>query len=86
MHCKDDPIYIFLEVKLRGLVPNSHVHVSVGDLLGTMQRSFISGNIGIEYLVQCLSVESGEQYALSSLLKLFQIMQRRQCIVLQAPP
>jgi hypothetical protein len=29
---KEDPIYVFLEMKLRGLVPNFHIHVSVGDL------------------------------------------------------
>ncbi len=43
-------------MKLRGLVPNFYIHVSVSDLyipnirplmqkLGTMPRSFISGNI-----------------------------------------
>jgi hypothetical protein len=28
-HCKQDPIYVFLEMKLRGLVPYIHIHVSV---------------------------------------------------------
>jgi hypothetical protein len=32
MHCKEDPIYVFTEMKLRGLVPNFHNHVSVSDL------------------------------------------------------
>jgi hypothetical protein len=27
-----DPIYVFLEMKLRGLVPNFQIHVSVCDL------------------------------------------------------
>jgi hypothetical protein len=27
-HCKEDPIYVFPEMKLRGLVPNFHIHVS----------------------------------------------------------
>jgi hypothetical protein len=31
-HCKEDPIYVFQEMKLRGLVPNFHIHVSVSDL------------------------------------------------------
>jgi hypothetical protein len=31
-HCKEDPIYVFPEMKLRGLVPNSYIHVSVSDL------------------------------------------------------
>jgi hypothetical protein len=25
--CKQDPIYVFPEMKLRGLVPNFHIHV-----------------------------------------------------------
>ncbi len=29
-HCKD-PIYVFPEMKLRGLIPTSHIHVSVSD-------------------------------------------------------
>jgi hypothetical protein len=32
LHCKEDPIYVFLEIKLCGLVPNFHIHVSVIDL------------------------------------------------------
>jgi hypothetical protein len=32
MHCKEDPTYVFPEMKLRGLVPNFHIHVSVSDL------------------------------------------------------
>ncbi len=31
-HCIEDPIYIFPEMKLRGLGPNFHIHVSVSDL------------------------------------------------------
>jgi hypothetical protein len=31
LHCKQDPIYVFPEMKLRGLVPNSHIHVSLSD-------------------------------------------------------
>jgi hypothetical protein len=31
-HCKQDPIYEFPEMKLRGLVPKFHIHVSVIDL------------------------------------------------------
>ncbi len=30
-HCKQDPIYVFPEMKLRGIVPNFHIHVSVSD-------------------------------------------------------
>jgi hypothetical protein len=31
-HCTETPIYVFSEMKLRGLVPNSYIHVSVRDL------------------------------------------------------
>ncbi len=27
MHCTENPIYVFLEIKRRGLVPNSYIHV-----------------------------------------------------------
>jgi hypothetical protein len=30
MHCKEDPNYVFPELKL--LVPNFHIHTSVSDL------------------------------------------------------
>ncbi len=29
--CREDPIYVFPEMKLRGLFPNFHIHVSVSD-------------------------------------------------------
>jgi hypothetical protein len=32
LHCKEDPIYEFPEIKLRGLVPNFNIPVSVSDL------------------------------------------------------
>jgi hypothetical protein len=32
MHCKKDSNYVFLEIKLRGLVPSFHIHTSVSDL------------------------------------------------------
>ncbi len=32
MHCNENPIYVFLFWGLRGLSPNFHIHVSVGDL------------------------------------------------------
>jgi hypothetical protein len=31
-HCTENPINVFSEMKLRGLVPNSYIHVSVSDL------------------------------------------------------
>ncbi len=29
LHCTENPIYVFPEMKLRGLVPNTYIHVSV---------------------------------------------------------
>ncbi len=29
LHCTESPIYLFPEMKLRDLVPNSYIHVSV---------------------------------------------------------
>ncbi len=31
-HCKENPIYVFPEKKLRGLIPNLYIHLSVSDL------------------------------------------------------
>ncbi len=31
-HCNKNPIYVFPEKELRGLGPNVHINVSVGDL------------------------------------------------------
>ncbi len=64
-HCKDDPMYVFPERKLRGLVPNFHIHESLYNSLtetwmwklGTRPRSFISGNICSEFSVQFLCSE-----------------------------
>jgi hypothetical protein len=30
-HCTQNPIYVFLEMKLSGFVPNSYIYVSVSD-------------------------------------------------------
>ncbi len=32
VHCTENPIYVFPEKKLRSLVPNYYIHVSVRDL------------------------------------------------------
>jgi hypothetical protein len=32
IHCTENPIYLFPEMILRGLVPNSYIHVPVSDL------------------------------------------------------
>jgi hypothetical protein len=32
VHCTENPIYVFPEKELRGISPNSYIHVSVSDL------------------------------------------------------
>jgi hypothetical protein len=32
LHCAENPIYVFPEMKLCGRVPNSYIHVSVSNL------------------------------------------------------
>jgi hypothetical protein len=32
VYCKEDPIYVFPEIKLHGSVPNFYIHVSLSDL------------------------------------------------------
>ncbi len=58
-HFKKDQIFVFPEMKLRGLVLNRHIYLSVNDLynltLGIRPRSFISGNICFEFSVQYLA-------------------------------
>jgi hypothetical protein len=57
LHCKQNPIYVLREKKLRGLSPNFHIYVSVSDLyippigppifLQRMNRTEISGLNGV---------------------------------------
>jgi hypothetical protein len=32
LHCKENPVYVFIFLELRGLSPNFYIHVSVSDL------------------------------------------------------
>ncbi len=68
VHCKEDPIYVFPDIKMRGLVPNFHFHLSLTDTwmqeLGTRPRSFISGNFCFEFSVQCLCSVSSKHNVL----------------------
>ncbi len=32
LHRTENPSYVFLEMKLRGFIPNSYIHVSLSDL------------------------------------------------------
>ncbi len=42
IHCKENPIYVFLIWELRGLSPNFHIHVSVSELYITRIGPHIS--------------------------------------------
>ncbi len=44
MHCTENLIYVFPEVKLRGLIPNSYIHEFVSDLY--IPRIGLQQNIG----------------------------------------
>jgi hypothetical protein len=70
-HCTENPIYVFPEMKLSGLVPNAHIHVSVSDLyipriglpIWLQKKSQTDpGNPGnIEIAHRYMSVEIGRQ-------------------------
>jgi hypothetical protein len=32
MYCTENPIYVFSETKLRSVIPNTYIHVSVSDI------------------------------------------------------
>ncbi len=49
VHCTENPIYVFPDMKLLGLIPNSYIYVSVSD----------PGNIQIAH--GYLTVEIGRQ-------------------------
>jgi hypothetical protein len=58
LHCKEDPFYVFPEMKLCGLIPN----------LEMRPRGFISVNICLEFSEQCLcSVGAGSYLFLDSM-------------------
>ncbi len=68
LHCAENPIYVFPEIKLCSLVPNSDIHVSVSDLyipktglpiLLHQNWQTEPGNIKIAY--RCRNVEIGRQ-------------------------
>ncbi len=42
LHCKDDPIYVIPDMKLRGLVPNFHIHVTVSDLYSHNRSTYFA--------------------------------------------
>jgi hypothetical protein len=49
LHCKEDPIYVFPEMKLRGLVPNFYIRVSVSNLyIPRVGHRYINVGIGNE--------------------------------------
>ncbi len=67
-HCTQNLIYVFSEMKLLGLVPNSYIHVSVSDLLIPMiglplwlQRNRQTSPRNIEIAHRYMNVEIGRQ-------------------------
>jgi hypothetical protein len=56
LHCKLDPIYVFPEIKLRGLILNFHIHVSLSDLFIPKCRSIYLGKRGCISLYIVLEV------------------------------
>ncbi len=71
MHCKEDPIYVFPEMKLRRLVLNFHIHESVCDLyiysndLSTylLQQNRLTDNGNIEIAHRYMNVGTGNEAA-----------------------
>ncbi len=68
IHCAENPIYVFPEMKLRGLIPNFFIHVSVSDLYILrislllwlhLNRQTDPGNIKITH--RYMNVEIGRQ-------------------------
>jgi hypothetical protein len=66
LHCTENPSYVLQEMKLRGLIPNSYIHVSVSNLyiprIGLpiwphQNRQTDPGNIEIVH--RYMNVESG---------------------------
>jgi hypothetical protein len=68
VHCKENPIYVFLFWELRGLSPNFHIHVSVSDLniprIGphiSMQQNRHNDPVNISISHRYMSVGTGRQ-------------------------
>ncbi len=49
MHCKENPICVFLFWELRGLSPNFHIHVSVSDLY--ISHRYMSAGTGRQNII-----------------------------------
>jgi hypothetical protein len=52
LHSNENPIYVFAEKELRGLSPNSHIHVFVSDLYVPMisPHIYLQQNRQTEYM------------------------------------
>ncbi len=42
MHCTENLIYVFPEVKLHGLIPNSYIHEFVSDLYSQDRSAYLA--------------------------------------------
>jgi hypothetical protein len=74
LHCKENPIYEFPEMKLHGLVHNFHIHVSVSDvyistifppILLQQNRGTDRGNINRSQIHECRNWERGRAVFIS---------------------
>jgi hypothetical protein len=71
LHCNENPIYVFLFWKLRSLILNFHIHVSVSDLyiprisphiwLQQYRQTADPGVIYVNLSQICMSVEIGSR-------------------------
>ncbi len=66
LHCTKNPVYVFPEMKLRGRVLNSYIHVSVSDIYFQDLSAFLAaakfGDQSWEYINhRYMNVEIGRQ-------------------------
>ncbi len=76
-HCAKNPIYVFPDIKLYGLVPNSYIHVAESNLyiprLGLpiwLQQSRHNDPRNIEITHRYMNVEIGRQNINNSVLEI----------------
>jgi hypothetical protein len=63
LHCKENPIYVFIFWELRGLSPNFHIHVSVIDLYIPRIGPHISCIINLSQIYECRNRETEHHYS-----------------------